>query len=62
MSSQYWPNGRILISGPNQSREEMVVKVVNVIDREAHTWAHQPYTGIFKTMKKMNHVEQETYQ
>ena len=30
-------NGRILISGPNRSREEMVVKVVNMIDREAHT-------------------------
>lgn len=30
-------NGQVLINGPNRSREEMVVKVVNMIDREAHT-------------------------
>jgi exosome complex component RRP4 len=30
-------NGRILISGPNREREEMVVKVINKIELEAHT-------------------------
>ncbi len=30
-------NGRILISGPSREREEMVVKVVNKIELEAHT-------------------------
>ena len=30
-------NGRILISGPNREREEMVVKTVTKIEQEAHT-------------------------
>jgi exosome complex component RRP4 len=30
-------NGRILISGPNREREEMVVKVIKKIELEAHT-------------------------
>jgi exosome complex component RRP4 len=30
-------NGRILVSGPNREREEMVVKVMNKIELEAHT-------------------------
>ncbi len=30
-------NGRILVSGPSREREEMVVKVINKIELEAHT-------------------------
>jgi exosome complex component RRP4 len=30
-------NGRILISGPNREREDMVVKVITKIEQEAHT-------------------------
>jgi exosome complex component RRP4 len=30
-------NGRILVSGPNREREEMVVKVITKIELEAHT-------------------------
>lgn len=30
-------NGRILVSGPNREREELVVKVIDKIEREAHT-------------------------
>lgn len=30
-------NGRVLVSGPSREREEMVVKVVNKIEQEAHT-------------------------
>jgi exosome complex component RRP4 len=30
-------NGRILVSGPTREREEMVVKVINKIELEAHT-------------------------
>jgi len=30
-------NGRILISGPSREREELVVKVIDKIEREAHT-------------------------
>jgi exosome complex component RRP4 len=29
-------NGRILVSGPNREREEMVVKVIEKIEQEAH--------------------------
>lgn len=30
-------NGRILVSGPSREREQMVVKVIDKIEREAHT-------------------------